>query len=75
MKEPLDEKDLPPWVTNALQAFRKAVKTAVNEHWRQGRPVYIWRDERVMALYPDGTCIPAEEVPEDPPAADLRSRP
>lgn len=68
MKEPLDddEKDLPPWVGNALHAFRKAVAQAIEEHWRAGRPVYIWRDERVMALYPDGTCIPAEEESEEP---------
>lgn len=72
MKEPMDEKDLPPWVANALRASREAVKKAIDEHWRAGRPVYIWRDERVMALYSDGTCIPAEEVPEETPAPDLR---
>lgn len=56
------ERDLPPWVAKALQAIQEAAKAAAQEHWRAGRPIYIWRDERVMALYGDGTCIPAAEV-------------
>lgn len=28
---------------------REAVKSRITEHWRAGRPVYIWRDERVIA--------------------------
>lgn len=62
MKEPVDETDLPPLAAKALRALREAVDAAAAEHWRAGRPIYIWRDERVMALYEDGTCIPAEEV-------------
>lgn len=60
-----DEKDIPPFAANALKALREAVKTAIEEHWRAGRPVYVWRDGRSMALYADGTCIPKEEVPEE----------
>ncbi len=56
------ERDLPPWVAKALRAIQEAAQAAAQEHWRAGRPIYIWRDERVMALYGDGTCIPAEEV-------------
>jgi hypothetical protein len=62
MKESIDEKDLPLWVTNAKRAMQEAAQAAVEEHWRAGRPVYIWRDEQVMALYADGTCVPAREV-------------
>jgi hypothetical protein len=62
MKESIDEKDLPLWVTNAKRAMQEAAQAAVEEHWRAGRPVYIWRDEQVMALYADGTCVPAKEV-------------
>jgi predicted ABC-type ATPase len=46
----------------ARQAMQDAVKSAIAEHWRAGRPVYIWRDEQVMALFGDGTCVPAAEV-------------
>lgn len=58
----IDEKDLPLWVAKARRAIQEAVKAAAEEHWRAGRPVYIWRDEQVMALYADGTCIPSEEA-------------
>jgi predicted ABC-type ATPase len=46
----------------AQQAMQEAVKAAIAEHWRAGRPVYIWRDEQVMALFGDGTCVPAAEI-------------
>ena len=62
MKTPIDESTLPPLVAKARRAIKEAAKAAAEEHWRAGRPIYIWRDERVMALYGDGTCIPAEEV-------------
>jgi len=62
MKTPIDESTLPPLVAKARRAIKAAAKAAAEEHWRAGRPIYIWRDERVMALYEDGTCIPAAEV-------------
>ncbi len=58
----IGEKDLPLWVAKARRAIKEAAQAAAAEHWRAGRPVYIWRDEQVMALYGDGTCIPAEEA-------------
>lgn len=61
---PYNEEDLPPLVRKANQAMKQAVKAAIEEHWRAGRPVYIWRDEQVMALFADGTCIPAREAEE-----------
>lgn len=59
---PYDEKDLPSWALKADEAMKKATQAAIAEHWRAGRPVYIWRDEQVMALFGDGTCVPAAEV-------------
>jgi hypothetical protein len=60
-----DEFELPPLVEKADRAMKEAVAAAIAEHWRAGRPVYIWRDEQVMALYSDGTCVPeSEEVGE-----------
>lgn len=45
-----------------MQAMQEAAEAAYADHWNRGRPVYIWQDEQVMALYGDGTCIPASEV-------------
>jgi hypothetical protein len=62
MAELINEKDLPPLVAKARRAMQEAAKAAVEEHWHAGRPVYIWRDEQVMALFADGTCVPAADV-------------
>lgn len=59
---PYDEKDIPPLFLKAHQAMKEAVKGAIAEHWRAGRPVIIWRDEQVMALFEDGTCVPSKEL-------------
>jgi hypothetical protein len=67
MRETIDEKDLPPLMVKARRAMQEAAKAAVEEHWRAGRPVYIWRDEQVMALFADGTCIPARSLDEGKP--------
>jgi hypothetical protein len=65
MTKLMDETELPPLVAKADRAMKEAVAAAIAEHWRAGRPVYIWRDEQVMALYADGTCVPeGEEVRE-----------
>jgi hypothetical protein len=58
MKEPYQEIILPPLAIKAEQAMKKAVAAAIAEHWRAGRPVHIWQDEQVVALYPDGTTVP-----------------
>ena len=39
---------------------------AIAEHWRAGRPVYIWKDGQVVALYPDGITVPASQETEEP---------
>lgn len=66
MSKPLDEKDMPEIFVKATQALREAVDQAIAEHWRNGRPVYVWRDEQVVALYPDGTSAPVEKKPPTP---------
>ena len=57
MSEPIDEKDLPDIAIKAQRAIREAAAAAIAEHWRAGRPVYVWRDEQVVALYSDGTAV------------------
>ena len=58
MKDPDQEIALPPLVAKAARAMKEAVAAAIAEHWRAGRPVYIWQDEQVVALYADGTTVP-----------------
>lgn len=57
----LEGLNLPPLFAKAERAMKEAVAAAIAEHWRAGRPVYVWRDERVVALYPDGTQVPLDE--------------
>jgi hypothetical protein len=66
MSDPIDEKDLPDIVVKALRASKEAAAAAIAEHWRNGRPVYVWRDERVVALYPDGSAVPVERKEKSP---------
>src|SRR6185436_1622269 len=58
--DPVADTDMPELFLKATQALRKAVKAAVAEHWRNGRPVYVWCDEQVVALHPDGTAVPVK---------------
>jgi len=59
-----DGTELPPLVEKADRAMKEAVAAAIAEHWRAGRPVYVWRDEQVVALYSDGTAVPQSEEDE-----------
>jgi hypothetical protein len=64
MKDYPQERSLPPLAVKAERAMKEAVAAAVAEHWRAGRPVHVWRDEQVVALYPDGTTAPLlREIP------------
>lgn len=60
MSNLIDEKDLPDIVVKARRAIKEAAAAAIAEHWRNGRPVYVWRDEQVVALHPDGTAVPVK---------------
>lgn len=52
-------KDLPanlrelPLDVRAMMALKEAVREALEEHAREGRPAYIGRDGKVVALSPD----------------------
>jgi hypothetical protein len=59
-----DRTELPPLVAKADRAMKEAVAAAIAEHWRAGRPVYVWRDEQVVALYSDGTTVPYSQERE-----------
>ena len=64
MSEPIDEKDLPEFVVKARRAIKEAAAAAIAEHWRNGRPVYVWQDGQVVALYADGTTVPYQRKEE-----------
>jgi hypothetical protein len=57
----LEGLDLPPLYAKAEQAMKEAIAAAIAEHWKAGRPVYFWENERVVAVLPDGTRIPLKE--------------
>ncbi|MFY9823766.1 MAG: hypothetical protein WAM82_20465 [Thermoanaerobaculia bacterium] len=69
-----DGVELPPLFEKAHRAMKEAVAAAIAEHWRAGRPVYVWQDGQVMALYPDGTCVPQGQegsvTPDGAPSKD-----
>ena len=44
-----------PIEDRALIAFQVAVRKAIEEHAREGLPMYVWRDGKVVA-------VPAEEL-------------
>jgi hypothetical protein len=44
-----------PLEKRALMAFRAAVEKVIDQHAREGLPLYIWRDGKVVA-------VPAEEL-------------
>lgn len=60
MSDPIDEKDLPDIVVKSRRAIKEAAAAAIAEHWRNGRPAYVWRDGQVVALHPDGTEVPVK---------------
>jgi hypothetical protein len=51
-KPPVNVLDLPLEV-RAEMALRAAVEQAIDEHARQGVPMYVWRDGKVFELSPD----------------------
>jgi predicted ABC-type ATPase len=43
---------------HAVQCMERAVDGAVAEHHRSGSPLYVWRDGRIVRLFPDGSIQP-----------------
>ncbi len=52
IKEPPNVLEL-PMPERGLMALKVAVKKAIEEHARQGLPIYIWCDGRVVEVPPD----------------------
>ncbi len=52
IKEPPNVLEL-PMPERGLMALKAAVKKAIEEHTREGLPIYIWRDGRVVEVPPD----------------------
>ena len=48
-----------PLEERALMALKAAVEKVIEEHAREGLPLYIWRDGKVVA-------VPAEELRSQP---------
>lgn len=48
----------------------QAVREAIAEHHRAGDPVSIWRDGRIVLLYPDGSIGEPEPTPHSPTPPD-----
>lgn len=48
-----------PLAERGLLALKAAVEKVIEEHAREGLPLYIWRDGRVVA-------VPAEELRTHP---------
>ena len=65
MTKPIEMDDLPPLAAKAYRALKEAAAAAIAEHWRAGRPVYIWEDEQVVAWYPDGSKAPAKKQSQE----------
>jgi hypothetical protein len=42
-----------PLEERALMALKEAVEGVIEEHIREGLPLYIWRDGKVVAVPPE----------------------
>jgi hypothetical protein len=58
IKPPPDVFEL-PILERAALAMKAAIEEVIEEHAREGLPMYIWRDGRVVA-------VPAEELRKRP---------
>ena len=52
IKEPPNVGEL-PMPERGLRALKVAVKKAIEEHAREGLPIYVWRDGKVVEIPPD----------------------
>jgi hypothetical protein len=52
IKEPPNVLEL-PMPKRGLIALKVAVKKAIEEHAREGLPIYVWRDGKVVEIPPD----------------------
>jgi hypothetical protein len=54
IKQPLNVLEL-PLLERAALAMKAAIEEVIDEHAREGLPMYIWRDGKVVA-------VPVEEL-------------
>jgi hypothetical protein len=52
IKEPPSVVEM-PMPERGLMALKVAVKKAIEEHAREGLPIYVWRDGKVVEIPPD----------------------
>ena len=50
------------WVRQAHEAFRRAVAEAIAEHRRNGVPIAVWRDGKVVRILPDDMMVRDPQV-------------
>ncbi len=51
-----------PLEQRAEMALKAAVEEVIIEHARQGLPIYIWRDGKVVELSPEELCVEAARL-------------
>jgi hypothetical protein len=52
IKPPIDVLEL-PLLERAAMAMKEAIEGVIEEHIREGLPLYIWRDGKVVAVPPE----------------------
>ncbi len=55
-----------PFEIKAEMAIKEAVAEAIAEHKRQGHPIAIWRDGKVVLIPPDEIAV-SEIIPHEKP--------
>jgi hypothetical protein len=61
--EQMDWRSNPKVLAELVQAaMNRATREAIAEHHRAGHPVSIWRDGRIVRLYPDGSVQPISDA-------------
>lgn len=52
----------PPLAYRAEEALRKAVAEAIDEHRRNGIPIAVWREGKIVRISPDQIMVRDAEV-------------
>jgi len=55
-----------PFEIKAEMAIKEAVAESIAEHKRQGHPIAIWRDGKVVLIPPDEIAV-SEIIPHEKP--------
>lgn len=59
IKEPPKVVEL-PIAERGLMALKVAVKKAIEQHAREGMPIYTWRDGKVVEIPPDELAVESQ---------------